>query len=173
MRHRRLMPFALVACLLFTACPKASQSQIDKAAKYSGTIASRYVETVDLVSAMYSSGAISLELKDKIADGLIVFGKAGVKLNALIAAYAAQYKDGSIPASVWGDIQKNFDVLSKEFLFVLSFIPQASSLSSSKAFRAISAAILALATTLSETGMDVHLRELQEGIHRNGLDVTA
>lgn len=174
---RRLLSIVLTLSLLSgavgtqTACPKPSQSSIDKAAKASATIAVRYVETVDFVTVLYTSGTISLELKDKIADGLIAFGENGKKFNALLKTLSEQYRDGDVPANVWTTISENFDKLSAEFLKVISLLPQASGLGDSKAFRAISAAVLALAQILASHSIipESQMRQIETEVNRHGL----
>jgi hypothetical protein len=160
----------VVLALVCTACPKVSESQLDKVAKSSRVVATRYVQVVDFVDALYTSKVIDLATKDRIADGLIKFGENGKKFNGLIATLSSQYQGGSVPPNVWRTISENFDALSKDFLAIVSLIPQASGLSSNTAFRAISAAILALATTLSGVGISVpELERLKEGVSRYGL----
>lgn len=168
---RRQLAVILALVLITTACPKPSQSTLDKAAKASATVASRYVEAVDFVTNLYKGGAIKLELKDKIADGLITFGENGKKFNDLIKTYSAQFGDGQVPPNIWSAISQNFDALSADFLKILSLLPQAAGLGDTKAFRAISAAVLALAQILSETSVipDSQFRQLEREVSRHGL----
>lgn len=155
---RRYRNPALVLAVVFTvvltqtACPRVSQSNLDKAAKASRTIASRYVEVVQFVDTLYDNKAISLENKDKIMDALIAFGEGGKKFNGLLLQMDALYKDGNVPPNGWKVIVDNFDALSKEFLSVLNLLPRAAGISSNPAFRAITAAILAIAQTLVSIG---------------------
>lgn len=175
MRHlitkRIALSLLLSVALMNTACPKPSQSAIDKAAKASATIASRYVETVDFVANLYKGGALSLATKDKIADGLIAFGENGKKFNNLLKSYSEQYADGQVPANVWATIAENFDKLSAEFLKVVNLLPQAAGLGDSKAFRAISAAVLALAQVLASNSVipKSQLRRIETEVTRYGL----
>jgi hypothetical protein len=157
--------------LLSTACPKPSQSQLDKAANASSAIASRYVETVDFVITLYSSKVISLEIKDKIMGALVAFGESGKKFNDLLKTYSIQFKNGIVPPDIWSVISTNFDTLSRDFLKLLDFLPQAAGLSSNKAFRAISAAVVALAQVLSQTGVipDSRYHHLQKEAAHYGL----
>ena len=170
-RRRTVIALALCSVMLFTACPKPSQSALDKAAKASDTVATRYVESVDFVTNLYKGGALKLELKDKIADALETFGKNGKKFNGLLATYSAQYANGQVPANVWSAIAKNFDELSADFLKILNFLPQAAGLADTKAFRAISAAVLALAQVLSENSVIPNLKyqQLEREAHTYGL----
>lgn len=157
-----------------TACPfsKASlQPSINKAAKASATIASRYPESVDFVAALYP-GSLSLEAKDKITDGLITFGENGKKFNSLLRGYLERQKNGEqLPSDIWATIADNFDKLSADFLKVLSFLPQAKGLGDSKAFRAISAAVLALAQVLASNSIipDSKRVQLETEVNRYGL----
>jgi hypothetical protein len=162
-----LIAFALIN----TACPKVSQSALDKAASASRTVSVRYVETVDFVTSLYKGGAIKLDTKDKIADALETFGKNGKKFNDLLATYSAQYANGQVPANVWSAIAKNFDELSADFLSVLKLLPQAAGLADTKAFRAISAAVLSLAQILSENSIIPNLKyqDLQREARTYGL----
>lgn len=175
MRHlipkRVTLSLVLTIALLNTACPKPSQSALDKAAKASDTVATRYVETVDFVTTLYKGGALSLELKDKIADGLEAFGKSGKKFNELLASYSTQYADGKVPANIWSTISENFDKLSADFLKVLQFLPQAQGLGDTKAFRAISAAVLALAQVLAQNSVipEIKYRQLESEARTYGL----
>lgn len=170
-RRRLILPLVLVFTLLNTACPKVSQSALDKAANASKTIASRYVESVDFVANLYKGGALKLELKDKIADGLETFGKNGKKFNDLLKTYSAQYANGQVPSNVWSIIASNFDQLSGDFLKILDFLPQVAGLGDSKAFRAISAAVLALAQVLSQNSIipDLQFRQLEREVRSYGL----
>lgn len=177
LRRRQLaISLALTLCVLSqTACPKISQSSLDKAANASKTIATRYVEAVEFVTDLYKGGAIRLELKDKIADGLITFGENGKKFNELLKTCSAQHKDGQVPASIWSTIAQNFDTLSADFLKILEFLPQAAGLGDSKAFRAISAAVLALAQILATHSIipDLKFRQLEREAQRHGLAAIA
>lgn len=169
--RRRQLALMLTLVLLNTACPKVSQSALDKGANASKTVATRYVEAVDFVADLYKGGALKLETKDKIADALITFGENGKKFNDLLKAYSAQYKDGQVPANIWSTIAQNFDTLSADFLKILEFLPQAAGLGDSKAFRAISAAVLALAQILSQNSVipDGKFRQLEREAQRYGL----
>lgn len=168
---RIALSLLLALALVNTACPKPSQSALDKAAKASDTAATRYVESVDFVIALYKGGALKLEMKDKILDGLETFGKSGKKFNDLLKSYSAQYADGKVPANVWSTISQNFDELSAEFLKVIQLLPQAAGLGDSKAFRAISAAILTLAQILSTNSIipDWKFRQLEREARSYGL----
>lgn len=150
-----LPPVALTTLVVSqTACPKVSQSNLDKAAKASHTIATRYVEVVQFVDTLWETKVIKdLATKDRIADALITFGEGGKKFNGLLLQMSELYKDGNVPPSGWKVIVDNFDGLSKDFLQVLNLLPGVAGLSSSPAFRAISAAILAIAQTLVTAGV--------------------
>ena len=171
-QRKALLALALSAVLFCTACPvKVSQSALDRAAKASATIASRYVETVDLVGDLYKSGALSLAAKDKIADALIEFGEQGVKFNRLLKTYSAQFKDGNVPPNIWSVISTNFDTLSTEFLKVVNLLPGAAGLGNSKAFRAIAVAVVALAQVLASHSVipESQLRQIETEVNRHGL----
>lgn len=169
--RRLILPLIIVFSLLNTACPKVSQSALDKAAKASNTVATRYVESVDFVTNLYVGGALKLELKDKIADGLETFGKNGKKFNDLLKTYSAQYANGQVPPNVWSTISSNFDQLSADFLRILDFLPQVAGLGDSKAFRAISAAVLALAQILSQNSIipEMRFQQLEREARTYGL----
>lgn len=171
-QQRRQLTVVLALVLVTAACPKISQSPLDKAARASDTIATRYVEAVDFMAALYKSGAIKLELKDKIADALIAFGQNGKKFNDLLKTYSAQYANGQVPANVWTTIASNFDALSADFLKVLAFLPQTAGLGDSKAFRAISAAVMALAQVLAMSSIipAQRLQQLEREVAKYGLD---
>lgn len=172
--RRRQMALILLITLVasgYGPCTKVSQSSLDKAARASQTIASRYVEAVDFVTNLYKGGAIKLELKDKIADGLITFGENGKKFNDLLKSYSAQFGDGQVPPNIWSLVAQNFDALSADFLKILSFLPQAAGLGDSKAFRAISAAVMALAQVLSVNSIipESKLQQLESEVSKYGL----
>lgn len=160
-----------VIVLTQTACPRVSQSNLDKAAKASNTIATRYVEVVQFVDTLWETKVIKdLATKDRIADALIAFGEGGKKFNALLLQMSALHKDGNVPPNGWRVIVDNFDVLSGEFLQVINLLPGAAGLSSSPAFRAISAAILAIAQTLVTAGVRTpNIDQLQKEAARYGL----
>lgn len=172
LRTKRIaLSLILTLAILNTACPKPSQSTLDKAANASRTVSTRYVETVDFVTNLYKGHAIDLATKDKIADALETLGKSGKKFNALLASYSAQYADGKVPANIWSTISENFDKLSADFLKILPFLPQAAGLGDTKAFRAISAAVLALAQVLSENSVipEMKFRQLEREARTYGL----
>lgn len=152
-------------------CPRISESNLDKAAKASRTIATRYVEVVDFIGTLWDGKVItSIETKDRLADALIKFGEGGKKFNGLLAQFSALHKDGNVPPNGWKVIVDNFDVLNKEFLEILNLIPGAPGLSSNAAFRAISAAILAIAQTLTTVGYHTpNIRTLEREVRRHGL----
>lgn len=154
-----------------TACPRVSQSNLDKAAKASHTIATRYVEVVQFIDTLWETKVIKdLATKDRIADALITFGEGGKKFNGLLLQMSELYKDGNVPPNGWKVIVDNFDVLSREFLQVLNLLPGAAGLSSNPAFRAISAAILAIAQTLVTAGISTpNVNRLQKEAERYGL----
>jgi hypothetical protein len=167
--HRQvLLSLALVSCIVFTACPKISQPNLDRAAKASNTIATRYIEVVQFVDTLWETKVIKdLATKDRIADALIVFGEGGKKFNGLLLQMSQLYKDGNVPPSGWKVIVDNFDALSREFLQVLNLLPGAAGLSSNPAFRAISAAILAIAQTLTSVGVNTpNMQRLQREVMR-------
>lgn len=170
--RQRQLAILLTLVLITTACPKVSQSSLDKAAHASDTIATRYVETVDFVTNLYTGGAIKLELKDQIMDALIAFGQNGKKFNDLLKTYSTQYANGQVPANVWTTIATNFDALSADFLKVLAFLPQTAGLGDSRAFRAISAAVMALAQVLATNSIipNQKLQQLEKETARYGLD---
>ena len=171
-RQRRQLAIVLALVLITTACPKVSQSSLDKAAHASDTIATRYVETVDFVLNLYKGGAIKPELKDNLMDGLIAFGTNGKKFNDLLKTYSTQYANGQVPPNVWTTLAANFDALSADFLKVLAFLPQTAGLGDSKAFRAISAAVMALAQVLATSSIIPHqqLHQLEREVAKYGLD---
>ena len=175
-----ITPFALPGAVIglsigSTACPFSGakvQSNVNKAAKASETISVRYVESVDFVGNLYAAGGLSLETKDKIMQGLITFGENGKKFNALLRGYIERQKNGEqLPVDIWSTIARNFDELSAQFLKVLNFLPQAKGLGDSKAFRAISAAVLALAQVLASNSIipDSKRVELETEVSRYGL----
>lgn len=150
-----VMAVVLIIAIFAPGCPRVSQSNLDKAAKASHTIATRYVEVVQFVDTLWETKVIKdLATKDRIADALITFGEGGKKFNALLLQMSELYKDGNVPPNGWKVIVDNFDALSKEFLEVLNLIPGAAGISSNPAFRAISAAILAIAQTLTTAGVN-------------------
>jgi hypothetical protein len=175
-QHRRQLAILLmVAVISYSgygfACSKASQSALDKAANASKTVATRYVETVDFVTELYKGGAIKLEMKDKIADALITFGQNGKKFNDLLKIYSLQFSNGQVPPNIWTIIAQRFDVLSADFLKIIDFLPQAAGLGNSTAFRAISAAVVALAQVLSTHSIipDLKFRQLEREAQKYGL----
>ena len=175
LRQRQLAILLAVTLIAYSgygfACNRPPQSALDKAANASRTVATRYVETVDFVTNLYKGGALKLEMKDKIAAALETFGKNGKKFNSLLATYSSQYANGQVPANIWSTIAKNFDELSADFLKILNLLPQAAGLADTKAFRAISAAVLALAQVLSENSIipDLKYQQLQREARTYGL----
>lgn len=165
------LSIVLAIALTQAACPRVSQSNLDKAAKASRTIATRYVEVVQFVDTLWETKVIKdLATKDRIADALIAFGEGGKKFNALLLQMSELHKDGNVPPNGWKVIVDNFDGLSKEFLQVLNLLPGAAGLSSNPAFRAISAAILAIAQTLVTAGVSTtNIDRLQKEAGRYGL----
>lgn len=159
-----VMAVVLIIAIFAPGCPRVSQSNLDKAAKASHTIATRYVEVVQFVDTLWETKVIKdLATKDRIADALITFGEGGKKFNGLLLQMSELYKDGNVPPNGWRVIVDNFDGLSADFLKVLNLLPNAAGLSSSPAFRAISAAVLAIAKELVSVGVSTpNIRQVQK-----------
>lgn len=142
---RSLQIFALLFCVIVTqvAC---GEKELDRATKASGTIAKYTGQVISIVDVLWTTGVIKdIKVKDLIAQKLKDFSVTGKDFNDLIIKYSLQYASGTVPTSVWKDIITHFDELSKVFLDLLTQIPQLAGLQDSKAFRFISAGVVALA----------------------------
>ena len=138
----------LAFAVQFSAC---GGSQIDRAAKASNTIATYTGETISIVKTLFETHAINLETKDKLAGLLLKFSQAGKEFNDLVKAANDQFKSNPVPADKWAQITANFNQLIQLFLQITDVIPQAAGLANSKAFKTITAAVLAIAQILMST----------------------
>lgn len=149
---RLVLALVLVQCTVAAMCSGVTQTQLDKAASTSDNMARYTGETITLVKQFYDAGSIPLAVKDKLADLLIKFSKGGSDFNQLVKLFSDQYKSSAVPASVWAQITTQFDAVTALFLQILDLIPQAAGLKDSKAFKTVSAAILAIAQILMNNG---------------------
>lgn len=165
-RARRWIALLILYCVMLAGC--MTEAELDRAAKASRNIATYTGTAITLVRTFYESGQIQLAVKDVIADKLIAFSKAGKDFNQLVADFAAQYKDGKVPANVWSTITASFTTVEKLFIEILDLIPQAAGLKDSKAFKIISAAVLAVAQILMQNaGLDGrYFRDIKERMRR-------
>ena len=143
-----VLALLLTFVVQFAAC---GETQIDRAAKASNTVAQFTGEAIAIVKTLFETHAINLETKDKLADALLKFSQGGKEFNDLVKSVHDQFKSGPIPAGTWAQITAKFSELSKVFLQIVDLIPQASGLGNSKAFKTITAAILAVAQVLMQT----------------------
>jgi hypothetical protein len=151
----------LTACVFlsgFTNCSISKlsiDSQLTKAAKASRSIANYTGDAIALVKTLYESGAIKLEVKDKLAASLKQFAITGKDFNDFVAGLSQQYKDGTVPANIWSLITTKFDALTKVFVDLLDLIPSAAGLGDSKAFKIITAGVVQFAQILLSVGVNV------------------
>jgi hypothetical protein len=132
-----------------------TQSQMDKAAVASRSIANYTGETIAIVKGLYEAGALKLEVKDKLAKQLVLFSKGGRDFNSLVKTASDLYKNGAVPVDVWRNLVTHFDELTKIFVDILTLIPQAAGLKDSKAFKIITAAVVVIAQILLANGINV------------------
>jgi hypothetical protein len=132
----------------FEAC---GGSQIDRAAKASLTIGTYTGEAITIVGTLFQTKAINLQTKDRLADLLENFSRSGRAFNDLVKAAQAQFKGGTLPGDKWAQITSQFNQLIQVFLQIVDVIPQAAGLANSKAFKTITAAVLAIAQILMST----------------------
>jgi hypothetical protein len=125
-------------------------SQIERAAKASNTVAQYTGEAIQIVADLFKANAINLETKDKLADLLIKFSKGGKEFNDLVTTVHNQFKSGVVPANNWAQITAQFNQLITMFLQIVDVIPQAAGLANSKAFKTITAAVLAISQILMQ-----------------------
>lgn len=144
----------MMAGFVLQACGP-TQSQMDKAAVASRSIASYTGETITIVKGLYEAGALKLEVKDQLAKQLVLFSKGGRDFNALVKTASDLYKSGPVPIDVWRNLVTHFDELTKIFVDILNLIPQAAGLKDSKAFKIITAAVLVIAQILMANGINV------------------
>lgn len=145
--------FCLVMISALTASTCLTQSQLDKAANASKTIATYTGDVITTVDTLWKTGVIkSIAVKDQIAQKLKDFSISGRDFNNLIISYSKQYSAGAVPTNVWQDIVAHFDQLTKIFVDVLTIIPQLAGLTDSKAFKLITAAVLTLAQLFINVG---------------------
>lgn len=158
MRFKRFVSIIALTVLMSivitqTACPGLTQSQLDKAATSSRTVA-KYTGTVILTAeTLWRTGVIKdIKVKDQIALKLKEFSISGRDFNGLIISYSKQYGTGGVPTAVWQDIVLHFDELTKIFVDILTMIPKLAGLKDSTAFKLITAAILTLAQLFINVG---------------------
>lgn len=148
-RARLWLAPLIIYCVMLAGC--FTEAELDRAAKASRNIATYTGTSITLVRSFYETGQIPLAIKDVIADKLIAFSKAGKDFNELVITFSAQYKSGAVPPNVWATITASFVTVEKLFIEILDLIPQAAGLKDSKAFKIISAAVLAVAQILMQT----------------------
>jgi hypothetical protein len=159
----------LVLCFVLSAAA-CTQSQITRAAKASNDIADYTGQTITLVRDFYLNHAISLEVKDQLADKLSKFSTAGGAFNDLVKLAREKYKDGALPSSVWADLTTQFDALTKIFVEILTLVPQAAGLKDSKAFKIITASVLAISQILMQNGVNYpQFKTIERQAHAYGL----
>lgn len=163
-----LLALALCASVFLFGCP--SQSQLDRAARASDSIAHYTGEAITITGMLYRTGAIKLDVKDKVADQLIVLSRTGKKFNDLISHYNQLYKSGTVPANVWSDLISSFDEVTKPFLSLLDLIPRAAGLKDSKAFRIISAGVVAIAQIMMANGVAKY-RGIDQKVRDRGIQL--
>lgn len=158
MRFKRFVSIIALTVLMSivvtqTACPGLTQSQLDKAASASKTVATYTGTVISTVDTLWKTGVIkSITVKDQIAVKLKDFSISGRDFNALIISYSKQYGTGTVPVAIWRDIITHFDELTKIFVDILTMIPQLAGLKDSTAFKLITAAILTLAQLFINVG---------------------
>lgn len=152
MKHRRYIPLLVIYCLFLAGCP--SESQLNRAANASKNLAHYTGQAITITDGLYTSGAIKIELKDSIADKLILLSKTGKAFNERLAILDAQYRSGQVPPALWSQLITDFDGVTKPFVELLTLIPQAAGLKDSKAFRIIAASVIAISKILMENGVN-------------------
>lgn len=164
-----LPPVALTTLVVTqTACP--SESQLDRAVSASKNLAHYTGQAITITDGLFTAGAIKIELKDSIADKLILLSKAGKAFNERLATLDAQYRSGQVPPALWSQLITDFDGVTKPFVELLTLIPQAAGLKDSKAFRIIAASVIAISKILMENGVNrPQFRLMQQEVTRLGL----
>jgi hypothetical protein len=143
---RIFLALTLAAAMIFqVACGPTS---IQKAVKASNELAGDTASVIQVVKTLYESQAISLAVKDKLADALIKISDAGIAFNKLVMI-AAQQPDGGksqIPM-----LAANFEAISQpflEFLSALKLLSPAQNQAIAASIAALQVAIIVLATSL-------------------------
>jgi hypothetical protein len=135
----------IVASFVFglTGC---APDTIAKAKKESSKLASYADKGVNVTRDLYQQKLISLELKDKIADGFIKLGDAGIAFDADVANAEKVY-GSSVPAPEIEKLFATFDTnVVGQFLAVLaSFKLINSSAAIAAVIESIKAAVLVIA----------------------------
>lgn len=132
------------------ACP--SRTSIEKAKSSSAKIATYANAGVDLTRELYRANFLSLEHKDKIADGWISLANAGIAFDLAIANAEREYGD-TAPKT---EIQRLFNIFDssviEKFLVVLNSL-KLGSISNNYAviIDSIKSAILLVAGAFNQT----------------------
>jgi hypothetical protein len=103
-----VLPSLLIWCLVLTttACP--SRASLDKAARASSDLATYANAGVNVTRELFAANLLTLEQKDRIADGFIALARAGQAFDTLVANARVQYGDNA-PKDAVAAIFATFD----------------------------------------------------------------
>lgn len=119
MRTRRsLLAFALVSCVLFTACP--SSSDLDRMAKASRELAHDTETSEKIIGEFYKAGKIPLAKKDQYAVTLKTIAVNGKRFNDTLIQLDKQYPQGNVPPQNLAFLKSNFLTISQPFQELLA-----------------------------------------------------
>lgn len=142
----------LVATMCFTGCPKPQAKETQKVLSASSELAGDTQAAIKMVKTLFESKAISLAVKDKLADALIKIASAGSGFNQLVMV-AVRQADGGL--SQVGFLAAHFDEVVKPFLGFLDTLkllsPQANKVLSTS-IAALKTAVIIIAASLSRAG---------------------
>lgn len=110
LRRRQLaLVLALSVLVLAPKCP--SSNDLDRMADASSELAHDVLLANRVVAEVYTSGRMSLEAKDKIADKLGVIGDKGEKFNNLLIELDKKYPQGTVPPQDLAFVRENLSQL--------------------------------------------------------------
>lgn len=118
----------LASAMIVSACP--SESQLDKAARASNSLAGATSATVDVVRVLYTERIIDDAAKDSLADALKVIAASGASFNALVRQYDQLYKNGHLPDDAWNALRLNFGAVVAPYLRMLESLNRLSTTAS-------------------------------------------
>ena len=112
----------LIYSLFLTACP--SRLNIEKAKSSSAKVATYANAGVNLTRELFNANFLTLEQKDRIAEGWITLANAGIAFDAAIANLEQQYPQGVNSRIPKAEIERLFAVFDatvvNHFLEILS-----------------------------------------------------
>ncbi|MEO6390819.1 MAG: hypothetical protein ABIP75_03145 [Pyrinomonadaceae bacterium] len=169
---KMLLIFGVASVLLLTqtACPGKAKVSIQAAAEASKDLGGGTRDVIKAVRQAYEKNLISLELKNKLADGLGLIATGGLHGTQVIDALNNEFGGdiNRVPSEVWTNAAKLFDdEVVRPFLDLLrdlNTITPGQSLSIRIALSAVRSAILTIAVVFGrQNSLDRQFKQFEGG----------